>query len=396
MPPRVAIDRKLVTNATDGDIRPKWPAARRYDSRVTQPRRLPLILDVDAGIDDAMALLYAAASPDAELIAVTCVAGNVSAPQVAENTLRVLELAGRGDVEVALGRESPILRPLRTAEDTHGPKGIGYAELPPARAALSARAGWDLIAEEARRRPGELTLITLGPQTNLAAALQVEPRLPRLLRRLYVMGGAFRVQGNTTPAAEWNMQVDPEAAWMVYRAWATALAADPTIPRPVVLGLDVTERSPIRTDEIVRLARLAGSRPDDAIARARGEGPLQETMSVASNPVVRFVVDALRFYFEFHAKWDGFYGAHIHDPMVVAAALDPSLVRAEPVFVEVETGSGPAGAMTVADFRGLTGKPPNVDVAVELDGPAFLDRWVQRVGALARDLYPPGGVEPQR
>ncbi len=354
---------------------------------MTQP--LPLILDVDTGIDDAMALLYAAASPDADLVAVTCVAGNVPGEQVAANTLAVLELAGRSDVEVALGRESPLLRPLKTAEDTHGPRGIGYAVLPPARARVSARSGVDLIAEEARRRPGELTLVTLGPLTNLAAALQVEPRLPRLLRRVYVMGGAFRVQGNTTPAAEWNMQVDPEAAWMVYRAWATALDADPTIARPVVLGLDVTERSPIRPDHVIRLARLAGSRIDDPIARADGEEPLLPAVPAAGNPMVRFVADALRFYFEFHAKWDGFYGAHIHDPMVVVAALDPALARTQAVFVDVETGSGPAGAMTVADFRGLTGKPPNVDVATELDGAEFLGRWVTRVGALALALYPP-------
>jgi purine nucleosidase len=352
-------------------------------------RPLPILLDVDTGIDDAMALLYAAASPDADLVAVTCVAGNVPADQVARNTLAVLDLAGRGDVEVALGREEPILRPLRTAEDTHGPHGIGHAELPPARTELSPRSGVDLIVEEARRRRGELTVITLGPLTNLAAALQVEPALPALVRDVLVMGGAFRVQGNTTPAAEWNMQVDPEAAWLVYRAWAGALERDPRVRRPIVLGLDVTERSPIRPDHVVRLARAAGSRPDDSIAFAIGEAPMHVTRSVASNPMVRFVADALRFYMEFHLRSDGFYGAHLHDPMVVAAALDRSLVRTQPVYLDVETGPGPAAAMTVADFRGLTGRPPNVDVAIELDGVAFLERFVERVGRLAADRYPP-------
>ncbi len=372
------------------------PAADRYDAGVATPARTPVILDVDTGIDDAMALLYAAASPELDLVAVTCVAGNVPGVQEAINTLAVLELAGRGEVEVALGREAPLVRPLRTAEDTHGPKGIGYAELPAPRARLSPRSGIDLIVEEARRRPGKVTLVTLGPLTNLAAALQVEPRLPGLLGGLFVMGGAFRVPGNTTPAAEWNMQVDPEAAWMVYRLWAAALAADPTIPRPVVLGLDVTERSPILPEHVIRLAHLAGSRPDDAIARARNEEPPHTTMSVAANPVVRFVADALRFYMEFHQRHDGFYGAHIHDPMVVAAALDRSLARTQPVFVDVATGSGPAEAMTVADFRGLTGRPPNVDVATEIDGEVILDRWVERVGARARMLYPPGEEERSR
>ena len=134
--------------------------------------RLPLILDVDTGIDDAMALLYALGSPDADIVAVTCVAGNVDARQVAENTRAVLELAGRSDIEVALGREVPLARPLETTPETHGPRGLGYAELPRATTALSPRHASDLIVEEARRRPGELTLVTLGPLTNLAVALQ--------------------------------------------------------------------------------------------------------------------------------------------------------------------------------------------------------------------------------
>jgi purine nucleosidase len=353
---------------------------------------LPLLLDVDTGIDDAMALLYAVASPDAELVAVTCVAGNVPVERVAANTLAVLELAGRVDVEVAIGREAPILRPLRTAEDTHGPTGIGYAALPGPRAEVSPRSGIDLIVEEVRRRPGELTLVTLGPLTNLAAALQVEPALPRLLGRVLVMGGAFQVPGNTTPAAEWNMQVDPEAAWLVYRAWAAALAADPGVRRPMVLGLDVTERCPILPDHVVRLAQRAGSRPDDSIALALGEAPMHASRSVASNPIVRFIADALRFYMEFHARSDGFYGAHLHDPMVVAAALDRGLVRTQPVHLDVETGPGPADAKTVADFNGISGQSANADVAVDLDGPAILDRFIDRVGNLAASRYPPPGA----
>ncbi len=129
-----------------------------------EPRpRLPLLLDVDTGIDDSLALLYACGSPEAELVAVTCVGGNVDARQVAENTRAVLELAGRDDVEVALGRETPLVRPLVTTPETHGPRGIGYAVLPPARRPLSDRHAADLIIEEAHRRPGEITLVTLGP-----------------------------------------------------------------------------------------------------------------------------------------------------------------------------------------------------------------------------------------
>src|SRR5512147_803265 len=192
--------------------------------------RLPLILDVDTGIDDSLALLYAASSPDAELLAATCVSGNVEARQVAINTRAVLELAGRTDVEVAIGRLVPLVRPLETTPETHGPQGLGHAELPPPSRPLSDRHAADLIVEEARGRPNEIVLVTLGPLTNLALALEREPALPRLLRGYTLMGGAYGVSGNTTPTTEWNVHCDPEAAKIVFAAWAAATAADPSIP----------------------------------------------------------------------------------------------------------------------------------------------------------------------
>lgn len=345
--------------------------------------RTTLILDVDTGVDDSLALLYAAASDDADLLAVTCVSGNVEARQVAINTRAVLELAGRTDVEVALGREVPLIRPLETTPETHGPQGIGHAELPPPSRALSERHAVDLILDEVRRRPGEITLVTLGPLTNLALAVMREPALPRLLKGYTLMGGAFGVSGNTTPTTEWNIHCDPDAAAIVFRAWTAAIGLDPSIRRPLALGLDVTEQARIMPDDVVRLAHLAGSRPDDSIALARGEDPMHATRSVAGNPVVRFVADALRFYMEFHARYDGFYGAFIHDPLAVAAALDRSLVTTEALYVDVETRGELTGGMTVADRRRLTGKPPNLDVAVSADVATFMDRLIERVGGLA-------------
>ena len=347
--------------------------------------RAALILDVDTGIDDSLALLYAAGSPDAELVAVTCVSGNIDARQVAINSRAVLELAGRTDVEVALGREVPLLRALETTPETHGPQGLGHAVLPAPSEPLSERHAVDLILEEARRRPGEITLVTLGPLTNLALAVMIEPGLPRLLKGYALMGGAFGVSGNTTPTTEWNIHCDPEAAAIVFRAWAAAIAADPSIARPMALGLDVTEQARIGPDDVVRLARRAGSTPDDSIALARGEDPMLATRSVASNPIVRYVADALRFYMEFHAQYDGFYGAFLHDPLAVAAALDRGLVVTEPLYVDVETCGELTDGMTVADRRNLTGKPANLDVAVSADVPTFLDRLVERVGGLAAD-----------
>jgi len=355
--------------------------------------RIPMIIDVDTGIDDAIALLYVIASPDAELVGATCVGGNVEARQVAINTRAVLELAGRDDVEVALGAEQPLARPLRIAPDTHGPEGIGYAQLPPPRRPLSRRSGPELIVEEIRRRPGEITLVTTGPLTNLALALQIEPDLPRLVREYVLMGGAYRVSGNTTPTTEWNIHVDPEAARAVFAAWAAAGAqaggaavgagGASRARRPLALGLDVTETVPIHPKHLAQLARRAGSLPDDSIALERGDDPMRVTGSVASNPVIRFVCDALRFYMEFHARYDGFYGAYIHDAVAVAAALDRSLVRSEAVFVDVETSGELTAGQTVADWRRLTGKPPNLDVVVEADTTEFLDRLIERVGGLA-------------
>ena len=344
-----------------------------------------MILDVDTGIDDAMALLYAAASEEVDLVAVTCVAGNIDARQVAVNTLAVLELAGRGDVEVALGRETPLVRTLETTPETHGPRGLGYAELPPAAAGLSKRHAVDVLIEEARRSPGELTLVTLGPLTNLAVAVLREPELPRLFRRYVLMGGAYRSPGNTAPTTEWNINVDPDAAKVVFSAWSAARAADPSVGRPIALGLDVTERAKITPEHIVALARRAGSTPDDSLALARGEDPMLASRSVASNPIVRFVADALRFYMEFHSRYDGFYGAFIHDPLAVAAALDPSLVRTEALAVDIELGGTLTTGETVTDWRRIWGREPNIDVAVEADATEFLARFVDRVGRLAAE-----------
>ena len=349
------------------------------------PTRLPLILDVDTGIDDSLALLYAAASPDADLIAATCVSGNIEAEQVGINTRAVLELAGRTDVEVAMGRQVPLVRPLETTPETHGPQGLGHAELPPPSQPLSDRHAVDLILDEARQRPGEITLVTLGPLTNLALAVLREPRLPGMLKGYALMGGAFGVSGNTTPTTEWNIHCDPEAAKIVFCAWADAIAADPAVPRPLALGLDVTEKARIDPEHIVRLARRAGSNPDDSISLERGADPMAPQRSVASDPIVRYVADALRFYFEFHQQFDGFYGAFIHDPLAVAATLDRSLVETDALFVDVETRGEITTGMTVADRRGLTGKPANLDVARTADVATFLDRLIELLGGLAAD-----------
>ncbi len=280
----------------------------------------------------------------------------------------MLELAGRTDVEVAIGRRVPLVRPLEITPETHGPRGTGYAELPDPARAPSERFGPDVIVAEARRRPGELVLVTLGPLTNLALALRTEPDLPRLLRRWIAMGGAFGVPGNTTPTTEWNIHCDPEAAHECFAAWQAAVDADPATTRALVMGLDVTEQARLLPDDLARMTT-----PTDASSpRARA--------------IAAFLDDALRWYFEFHARYDGFYGAFVHDPFVVAAALDPSLVTVEAYAVDVDTAGGAADGITIADRRGIWGRRPNVDVAVRAEPERFLARLLEEVGTRSRGL----------
>ncbi len=225
--------------------------------------RIPLLLDVDTGIDDALALLYACASPEADVVAVTCIGGNVDARQVAANTLAVLDLAGRPDIPVYLGSEQPLKKALETSTETHGPRGLGYAELPPASRGLSEGHAADRIIELARSRPGDLILVTLGPLTNLALALEREPSLPRLLRGWVLMGCVFRGAGNTTPTSEWNIHVDPDAAKACFAAESRASAP---ARRPLAMGLEVTEQA----------ADSAGGPPPSRRSRggaAAGRGP---------------------------------------------------------------------------------------------------------------------------
>ncbi len=288
---------------------------------------------------------------------------------------------------MALGRTVPLVRPLEITPETHGPKGIGYAELPPPSRPLSDRHGADVIVEEARRRPGEITMVTLGPLTNLAVALEREPDLPRLLGRLVIMGGSYRSPGNTAPTTEWNIHCDPEAAMAVLEAWTRRRPApNPGVPDPSPWASTSPSgrRSPptMSSPWPVGPAAAPTTRSPSPGARTR----CTATRSVASDPVVRFVADALRFYMEFHSRYDGFYGAFIHDPLALAAALDPGLVRSEALTVDIELDGTLTTGETVTDWRRVWGRPPNLDIAVEAEAEEFLARLVERIGGLAARL----------
>ena len=202
--------------------------------------QVPVILDVYTGTDDALALGYAVASPRIELVAVTTVAGNVGVEKTTANTLAVLDWLGAGDVPVHRGASRPLVRPHRDAVYFHDEGGLGGAQLPPSIRSVGADRGPAALIRLARLRPREVTLVTLGPLTNLAIALNVEPNLPELLKSVVVMGGAYSVPGNTTPAAEFNILVDPEAAEQVFTA---------RFPNLTTVGLDVTERVALTRDD---------------------------------------------------------------------------------------------------------------------------------------------------
>ncbi|MBO0677851.1 nucleoside hydrolase [Mycolicibacterium sp. S2-37] len=342
------------------------------------PRRIPVFADVDTGVDDAMALVYLLASAEAELVGIASTAGNVGVDQVCTNNLALLELCGAGEVPVSRGADGPVASPLRTAEDTHGPEGLGYAQMPAPTLELTAHDAAQAWVRAARAHPGELVAIAVGPLTNLALALRAEPALPTLVRRLVIMGGAFDYRGNTTAVAEWNVSVDPEAAAEVFAGWTESAGSAPVNP-PIVLGLNLTENIAMTPALLTRLADAAGSTTTQmSVLDRRGAG------STASNPLIRVLEDAMRFYFEFHFDQGEGFLAHLHDPLAAAVALDPDLVQYRPATVDVELAGTLTRGMTIADWNGRWGRQPNALVGVGVDAAAFFDRFIARVGPFAQ------------
>jgi purine nucleosidase len=342
---------------------------------------LPVFLDVDTGVDDAMALVYLFASEDADVVAIASTAGNVPVQQVCRNNLALLELCGITGVPVSKGAEQPISTPLRTAEDTHGPEGMGYAKLPATDRQLTEHDAAEAWVLAAQAYPGELVGVATGPLTNLALALRKEPTLPTLLQRLVIMGGAFDYKGNTTPVAEWNISVDPEAAAEVFAAWHAAWGADAPGHLPIVLGLNLTENIAMTPALLSRLAAEAESTSlPMSVLDDRG------TRSVASNPLIAVLEDAMRFYFEFHFDQNEGYLAHVHDPLAAAVALDPDLVQCRAATVDVELTGTLTRGMTIADWSNRWGREPNALIGVGVDPDAFFDRFITRVGAFTKRL----------
>jgi purine nucleosidase/pyrimidine-specific ribonucleoside hydrolase len=300
---------------------------------------VPILLDCDPGHDDAIALLLALGSDEVALRGVTTVAGNQTLEKTTANAIRVLELAGRGDVPVAAGAERPLVREPRVAANVHGETGLDGPELPPPQRAPSEQHAVDFLAE----RIEGATLVATGPLTNVALLLARHPEARP--ERLVLMGGAI-AEGNVTPAAEFNIWADPEAAARVF-----ASGLDVT-----VVGLDVTHAA--------------------LVTNAHQEA-LRETGRIG-----RVVAELLDFYGVFHHEVYGFDGSPVHDAVAVAHVLDPTLLETRLLNVQVDCESALCRGRTVVDVWERTGLEPNAHVAVGIDSERFLALLHERLARL--------------
>jgi purine nucleosidase len=311
-----------------------------------------VLIDTDPGIDDALAIMLALRSPEVEVAGITIVHGNVDVERGTANAFKVLDLMDRRDVAVAPGARAPLLRELRTAEIVHGQDGLADLVTTPVDVDPRPIAGPAFIVETLQGSDLPITLVTLGPLTNVAIALSFAPEIVERIERIVSMGGAVRSEGNATPAAEFNVLADPEAAEIVLRSAA-----------PVTLvPLDVTMQAIFREEWAKRLTDS-----DDPVERFAGN-------------LAAFVTRAYREYY-------GIDGMALHDPLAMAVAIDPSLVETQGLFVTVDRGEGVTMGKTVADFWHIP-EPwgqPNADVALQVEADRFLALFSERLFG----RYPP-------
>jgi purine nucleosidase len=352
---------------------------------VNATSKSPIFVDVDTGVDDALALIYLLASPDADVVGIASTGGNVAVQQVCANNLGLLELCQVTGVPVSKGADQTLSGPMRAPSRVHGPRGMGYADLPPSDGRLTSYDSATAWVRAAHAFPGELIGVATGPLTNLALALRAEPALPTLLRRLVIMGGSYDHIGNTTAVAEWNISVDPEAAAEVFAAWPVESHEPQRLP--ILCGLDLTRNVAITPEILARLAAAAGS-----TTTMMSERDERGTRSTASNPVIRVIEDAMRFYLEGYCDNGHGYLAHLHDPLAAAVALDPELIATRPARVDVELTGTLTRGMTVTDPPLAGGTPrsgrrePNARIGIGVDSTVFFDRFIDRVGPFARRL----------
>ncbi len=309
------------------------------------PRKI--IIDTDPGQDDAVAILLALASPELEVLALTTVAGNVPLPLTTRNARIIVELAGK-PVKIFAGSVAPLQRKLVTAEHVHGKTGLDGIALPDPTHPLEPAHAVDYLIDTLRHEPpGTVTLCPLGPLTNIATAFQRAPDIIPNVAEIVLMGGGYFEGGNITPAAEFNIYVDPEAADIVFRSGAPL----------VVMPLDVTHKA-LTSREWVEEMRTLGT------------------------PVGQAVASWTDFFERFDTAKYGSEGAPLHDPCVIAYLLEPSLFHGRHINVEIETQSPLTLGMTVADWWRVTGREPNAMFMGGVDRDGFYRLLTERLGRL--------------
>ena len=307
-----------------------------------------IIIDTDPGQDDAVAILLALASPEFEVMGITAVAGNVPLSLTELNARKIVELAGRTDVPVFAGCDAPLARKLVTAEHVHGKTGLDGVELPPPSVPLQPTHAVDFIIDTLRAQPsGSVTLVPIGPLTNIATAFRRAPDIIGRVARIVLMGGAYFEVGNITPAAEFNIYVDPQAAAEMFTAG---------IPI-TMMPLDVTHKA------MTTAARTAAIR------------------AIGSKTAVA-VADMLEFYERFDEEKYGSDGGPLHDPCTIAWMLQPEMFSGRHCNVEIETGSDLTMGMTVIDWWQVTDRPHNAFVVGDLDADAFFRLITDRLAKL--------------
>ena len=310
-----------------------------------------VIIDCDPGHDDALAILFALGSPDElDVLALTAVAGNVPLTLTERNARKVCELAGRPDLPVYAGCARPLMRDLVTAEHVFGSTGLEGPELPEPRMPLARAHAVDAIVDLLRSHPAEtITLCPMGPLTNIAMALRKAPVIAPRIKEIVLMGGAMG-EGNTTPAAEFNIYVDPHAAKVVFEAGVPL----------TMLGLDVSRQALLTSDRLEAIRRLG-------------------------TPFSRTVVGLLEFYSLYHQTRRGRVGAPLHDPCVIAYVLEPGLFRGRTCHVAIETQGEHTLGRTVVDWSGRTSHRRNATVINEIDADGFFALLTERLARLPLD-----------
>jgi purine nucleosidase len=309
-----------------------------------------IIIDTDPGIDDALTFLFALASTEIKLEALTTTQGNVTLEKATRNALSVLELARANEIPVVAGSMFPLVQPLRASADVHGESGLGNSNLPAPRTKPIQGHAVDFLIERVLAEPDEISIFPIGPLTNIAIAIRKEPKFAKAVRELVIMGGAIQDGGNMTPLAEFNIYVDPHAAHIVFHSG---------IPITLI-PLDVTHKCLLKREHIERLLKI-------------------------DSPISRFISDAVSIYLK--ASYErGFEGSAMHDPLTLATILAPELLTLKEYYVDVDISGGVAMGKTFADIYNVTKKPINMKVAMHVRNAEFIELFIQHMEGLSRSI----------